>query len=414
MTLSIYRIARLVCSLLLLPGCALVSYPTRADVIQPEDFGMHVHGMARGGDWPNLDFGYLRLWDAGVLWRHLEPNKGEWNFQLLDRYVREAQSRGVKVLLTLGQPPQWAAARPDSKSPYGDGASSEPRSLDDWRNYVGTVARRYKGRIHAYELWNEVDVKHFWSGDYTKLVELEKAAVDVIKAEDPAAVVLSASVQGGAFKDFNAYLDAGGGRYTDGIGYHFYALTEAPEVIAERIRRVREIMASHGLGGKPLWNTEYGWLIANRDGGYGNKPNPQWNNWRKPEQFEAAGFVLRAFLIAFNGGIRHNFWYAWDNGAMGLAEDKGKTPKPAATGFIRAREWLVGANFMGCANQTGVWQCGLERDGRKQWIVWANTEQDFRPPADWHVAAAQRLFDAKPMPLSGPGRIGPLPTLFSP
>ncbi len=411
MTKSVYRRASI---FLLAISISQFSFNATAEVIGPDAFGMHFHSMALGGSWPNgANFGYLRLWDAKVMWRDLEPAKGEWNFTLLDRYVDEAQRRGVKVLLTLGQSPQWAALRPDAPSPYGAGASSEPRSMADWRNYVSTLAQRYKGRIHAYELWNEVNLQQFWAGDYATLAELERVTVDAVKTADPSATVLSASVQGGAFRQLEAYFQAGGGKYADGIGYHFYAPTEEPEVLRERIKRVREIMSRYGLAAKPLWNTEFGWLIPNRDGGLGKNPRPVWKTWRKTGSLEAAGFVLRAYLQALNGGVSHSFWYAWDNGAMGLTEDRGATQKPAAIGFARTREWLIGSNFTGCTEEAGVWQCTIERDGRKQWIVWSSVDRGFDPPADWKVRSVQGLLEQTPRTLVGQVTIGPLPTLLS-
>lgn len=390
-----------------------------AEIVQPELFGLHVHGMARGGDWPGTEFGYLRLWDAGVLWRDLEPAKGEWKFDLLDRYVDEAQKRGVKLLLTLGQTPKWAASQPDAHSPYGDGASSDPRSMVDWRSYVETLARRYKGRIHAWEIWNEVNVKHFYRGDFARLAEMERIASEVLKSVDPANIVLSPSVQGGAFRQLNAYFQAGGGRHADAISYHFYALTEEPEILPERIRKVREVMARHGLAGKPLWNTEIGWLIPNSDGGFGARFKPAWRKWRKTTSIEAAGFVARSYLLCLNGGVSHVFWYAWDNGALGLAENKGTVPKPAARGYARAREWLVGASFNGCTQgggglwQAPVWRCELERDGKKQWVVWSEEKQAFPIPLDWQILTAQGLFDASTKLVAGTISIGPLPVLLS-
>lgn len=398
-------------------ACGAPAYSS-ADPLSADLFGLHVHGMARGGDWPGIEFGYLRLWDAGVVWRDLEPEKGEWKFGLLDRYVDEAQKHGVKVLLTLGQTPQWAASQPDAGSPYGKGASSPPRSMDDWRNYVETLARRYKGRIQAWEIWNEVNVKHFYSGDYAQLAEMERIAAEALKSVDPANIVLTPSVQGGAFQRLDAYFKAGGGRYADAVSYHFYALTEEPEILPERIRKVREVMTRYGLGNKPLWNTEIGWLIPNSDGGFGGNFKPAWHKWRKTEPLEAAGFVVRSYLLNLDGGIRHVFWYSWDSGAMGLAEDKGRVPKPAARGYARARTWLVGASFVGCSSnssfwQGDVWQCELGRNGKKQWVVWGEKEQSFSIPAAWAIVTKQGLFDPAPAPVAGTVPIGPLPVLLS-
>jgi hypothetical protein len=405
---------------LLLP-CLFLVAPVNAfaQKLEADVFGLHVHGIARGGVWPGIKFGYIRLWDAGVLWRDLEPVKGEWKFALLDRYVDEAQKHGVKVLLTMGQTPRWAALQPDAHSPYGSGASSGPRSMGDWRNYVETLAKRYKGRIQAWEIWNEVEVKHFYSGSFARLAEMERIAAEVLKAADAANVVLTPSVQGGAYRQLDAYFKAGGGRYADAISYHFYAPDELPEILPERIRKVREVMTRHGLDNKPLWNTEMGWLIPNSDGGYGGRFRPVWHSWSKPDPQEAAGFVVRSYLHSLSGGIRHVFWYAWDNGALGLAENGGRVEKPAAHGYSRAQEWLVGASFLGCSQQSSgllrdtIWHCELDRDGKKQWLVWSVEEAEFSIPPDWKVVNAQGIFDANPKPAVKTTRIGPLPVLLS-
>src|SRR5690242_2605874 len=60
-------------------------------------FGLHIHRVAQTqpwypyGDkitpWPSIKFGSWRLWDAYVGWPSLEPERGKWNFQTLDKYV---------------------------------------------------------------------------------------------------------------------------------------------------------------------------------------------------------------------------------------------------------------------------------------------------------------------------------------
>ncbi|MEW6676745.1 MAG: endo-1,4-beta-xylanase [Pseudomonadota bacterium] len=393
--------------------------PVHSDTINQSLFGLHIHGIASGSTWPSTQFGYLRLWDSHTTWRDLEPTKGQWQFHILDRYVNAANHRGIKVLLTLGQTPAWAAARPQADSPYGPGASSEPLDLADWRRYVQTLALRYKGRIHAWEIWNEINVKHFYSGDLQRMAELERVAAEVLKQVDPENVVLSPSIQGGAFRQLDAYFKAGGGRWADAISHHFYASTELPEATPERIRKVREVMARHGLDQKPLWNTEMGWLIANSDGGYGRQQRPVWSSWYKPDPAEAAGFVARSYLLTLDGGIRHLFWYAWDNGAMGLAEQRGTQPKLAAQGYARIREWLVGADFHGCRQEDGsfwkdpVWVCHLVRDGQPRWIVWSEKDRLFNVPIKWQATHVQGLLGDKAKPSVSQVTVGPVPAQFS-
>ncbi len=365
--------------------------PAIAKTISADTFGLHIHGLGKGNPWPSVPFGFVRLWDSSTTWRDLEPKKNEWNFEVLDKYVLTAEKQGVKVLLTLGQTPAWAATDRNAVSPYAAGASSPPYNLDDWRNYVMTVAKRYKGRIRYWEIWNEINVKHFWSGTFAKMVHLEKIAAKILKTIDSKSIVLTPSVQGGAYGKLAKYFAGGGGRYADGISYHFYAPKDDPEVLHQRITRVRDVMHQFGLKAKPLWNTEMGWLLANRDGSFGKHQRPAWARWRKVGYHEAAGFVMRAYLVNLGNGINHIFWYAWNNGAMGLAENRGTHPKPASDGYARTVEWLQGAYLTGYSESRGVWNIELKRNGNPQYILWSQVPRSFKLPDDWNVDSIARI-----------------------
>jgi hypothetical protein len=228
-----------------------------------------------------------RLWDAGVNWPDLEPNKGQWQFDRLDRYVSLAQQHGTGLLLPLGGSPNWASARPQVASNYSPGFTAEPAVLDDWRTYVTTVATRYKGRIQAYEIWNEPNLKDFWSGTINQMVTLTKEASAIIHSADPHAIVVSPSATADfGLQWFSEFLQAGGGRFVDVIGYHLY-VGNAPENLLPLIQRVRQVMADNNLGSIPLWNTESGWL------------NPA----RFDSDEVAAGFLARAYILAWTRGI---------------------------------------------------------------------------------------------------------------
>src|SRR5208282_6478946 len=96
-------------------------------------FGLHIHHLDNPipTPWPNMPVPAWRLWDAGVNWPDLEPNKGQWQFERLDRYVALAQQHGTSILLPLGGSPTWASARPRLASNYQPGFTAEPANLDD-------------------------------------------------------------------------------------------------------------------------------------------------------------------------------------------------------------------------------------------------------------------------------------------
>jgi hypothetical protein len=73
-----------------------------------------------------------------------------------------------------------------------------PTSIDEFNKFVWNLATRYRGRIQAYEVWNEPQNVQFFS-PYTStelntLATMTTRAYNTIKACDAAALVLAASV----------------------------------------------------------------------------------------------------------------------------------------------------------------------------------------------------------------------------
>lgn len=368
-------------------------------------FGMHIHRATTTTPWPAITFGSWRLWDAGVIWANLEPQKGKWDFATLDKYVELGEKNEVEIVLVLGQTPTWASARPTEQAVYGKGFGAEPQNIDDWRNYVRTVAERYKGRIRHYEIWNEIHLKKFYTGTVEKMVELSREAYKIIKEVDSSNVVISPSPGGQniGLKVLEEFLEKGGGSWADILGYHFYVNPDPPEAMAESIELVKNIIAGHNLENKPLWNTEAGWF----------RPKPF------PSDSLGAAYVARSYILNWAGGVRRFYWYAWDNiKAMSLhmVEPDYKTLKPAAIAYEEVQKWLVGAKMTYCQSDSQkTWTCQLTRDGDyAAYVVWnPNMQLNFEIPQDWQVkevrdleGSSQELHDAKSL------EIGPSPLLL--
>ena len=375
-------------------------------VIPSSYFGLHIHHLAYPvpTPWPNMPVPEWRLWDANVTWADLEPSKGQWRFEKLDSYISLAQQHGTEVLLTLGGTPRWASARPTLASNYYPGFTAEPANIDDWRTYVKNVTLRYKGRIHAYEIWNEPNLPDFWSGTTDQMLTLTKEASLIIRSVDPQAIVVSPS----AAADYGIpwlaeFLKKGGGQYVDIIGFHFYVNphTLPPEDMLPVIQHVREVLAENGLANKPVWNTETGWLEPAKLG----------------SDELAAGFLARAFILSWAAGIQRFYWYAWDNQFTSIVtyNESTRTVTPAGSAYKIMEEWLVGAKMQSCTSTSDrTWTCQLNRSGKKEWIVW-NTQGNhkFDVPRGWSVAKATRLLQDS-HPFSGSSvDIGPIPALFA-
>jgi len=322
-------------------------------------FGMHIHHAVEGTPWPVVPFAQWRLWDAHVAWPSLEPRRGQWHFEMLDRYVELAEQGRVGLLLPLGLSPTWASSRPSEKSTYAMGNAAEPKDMEDWRTYVKTVAARYKGRIHEYEIWNEPNLKGFWTGDVGQMLDLTREASEVIHGIDPYAKVVSPAATGpNGVPWIREFLTRGGGQYVDVIGYHFYVMPQRPELMVPLINNVREVMDANGAGQKPLWNTETGWAYP--------KPFPSGEL--------AASYLVRTHLLAWSSGVQRLYWYAWDNHSwvsLETTERDNRNLTPAGRAYAIAQSWLVGASLKECKEEAAhTWICRLERGGATQWIVW--------------------------------------------
>lgn len=407
--------ARFILVVATLSACSIEATPVPGPVPQTY-FGMHIHRAVQPpskkgagsqfSEWPQVKFGTWRLWDAYVAWPNLEPKKSEWQFATLDKYVAMANLAGVELLLPLGLSPGWASARPNEPSSYKPGNAAEAYNLDDWRNYVRTVATRYKGRINTYQIWNEANYKHFYSGDTEKMVQMTRIAYETLKQIDPKIIVVSPSVagEGNHTKWLNNYLAKGGGQYADVISYHFYVPKSRPEAMLPLIRDVQNIMKKHHVGHKPLWNTETGWWIKNRMKTV--RVGAAGSDWLELDERLAAAYVARALILGWSAGVSRFYWYAWDNTDMGLIDATDETVKPAGLAYARMEKWMMGSVLSGCSQTRRLWTCELrDAQGRQAHIVWHEEggDQAWSIPPAWGARESEAL-DGQIVKLSG-GRI---------
>ncbi len=300
----------------------------------------------------------------------------------MDTNVDLAEAHNVEVLLTLGQSPAWASARPSEPSPYKPGAAAEPANIEDWRNYVRSVATRYKGRIHYYEIWNEPNLSEFYTGTVDQMVTLAREAYAILKEVDPTVKVVSPSVTMAAgIPWLGQYFIKGGATYADIIGYHFYVFPDLPEAMVPVINNVRQTMTKYGISNKPLWDTEAG--------------------WSRPKLFssdsEASAYVARSYILNWATGVDRLFWYAWDNHwwvTLEMTQSDSTTLKPAAIAYREVQKWIVGAKLLSCdLDSQGTWLAQIARDnGYKGFIIWNPDKTiNFAIPTEYNVRQMKDL-----------------------
>nr|OEJ74560.1 hypothetical protein BH720_13880 [Desertifilum tharense IPPAS B-1220] len=356
-------------------------------------FNLNLINLDYGASWPSIPFRIWRNFYAD--WPLLEPRQGEWNFATLDRDMALAEQQGVEVMLILKETPTWASARPEEPGCCypnpPNGAVAEAKNIEDWKNYVRTVATRYRGRVRYYELWNEPNVPRFYSGTIEQLVRLNQAAYQVLKQVDPNITVVSSGLSpyGEHLRYFERYLALGGGQAADVIGYHFYVAPHAPEAMLPVIRHVQALMAKYQVADKPLWNTEMGWRMENSDQ---NIEDETWAG-RPLNSRDAVAYLARSYILNWAAGVEQVYWYAWGHRSMGLTDYNLKRPKAVARAYTELQRWLVGSTLKQCETRQRAWICQLQRsDGSMAWMVWnPNRNQRLELPPEWGVRQMQEL-----------------------
>jgi hypothetical protein len=138
-------------------------------------------------------------------WRNIEgKDKGEFEWNEPDRIVDAISQSGLRVVARVDNQPKWA-----SSSIQWPG-SGPPDNLSDWTDFLTALATRYRGRIQAYEVWNEPNLDREWGDkqpDPKAYATLLEASYTAIKTADPQALVVSAGMSPTTENDQHAIPD---------------------------------------------------------------------------------------------------------------------------------------------------------------------------------------------------------------
>jgi polysaccharide biosynthesis protein PslG len=218
-----------------------------------------------------------------VGWRDISPlQRGQYDWTRPDNIVKITRDRGLKLLVRLDHQPNWAQADPSLS--IANGPPGDPALFGE---FCGAMAERYRGRIGAYEVWNEPNLAREWGNqapDPAAYVALLKACYLAIKQADPDAIVMSAGlaptdrdddVSMPDIKFYQAFYQAGGAAYCDLLGVHAPGYMNPPERSSDdteadtflqsrvwtfrHVEDVRAVMAANHDADKQIAITEMGW-----------------------------------------------------------------------------------------------------------------------------------------------------------
>ena len=263
------------------------------------EYGIHSgnwwHPAAIQGDINSVDelgFGWVKYL---VPWKDIEKSKGGFDWYRLDKLILPySEEKGLKVVARLDRQPDWTIGNipPTAELTV---VNTPPPNLQDYFDFCGEIATRYKGRIHAYQVWNEPNLAREWGGnlpDPAGYVEMLAGCYKRIKAADPDAIVISAGISPTCTNNqyamddlqfLQGMYDAGAADYFDVLGAHapgFDSLpSDDPYTHAEEhgqpmmpdgkictsyafrhVERVRDLMVANGDGHRQIALMEMGWV----------------------------------------------------------------------------------------------------------------------------------------------------------
>jgi hypothetical protein len=256
-------------------------------------------------------FGWVK---QNIGWRDVEgAKKGMFDWSRVDWIVYECNKLGLDLLVRIDHQPQWAGGNYPTNGP--------PARVADLGDFLYTMASRYKGRIRAYEVWNEPNLAREWGGrqpNATQYVALLREAYRRIKQADPNAMVISAGLTPtGTYSPEatpdDVYLEqmyqAMAGKsdgYFDVLGVHAAGYKAPPELdpaeasssstygggrwfCFRRVEDIRRIMEKYGDTGKQVAVLEFGWTSDTIHPSYA---------WHAVDEETKANYFVRAYQWA--------------------------------------------------------------------------------------------------------------------
>jgi hypothetical protein len=263
----------------------------------------------------------------------LEPSSGTWNFSATDSVVSNDLAHGLDTEGILIGTPGWAVnagQTPGNGLPKGlSRAVTDPANV--WADFVRQTVRHYAGQVAYWEIWNEPDLKYFWTGSPSDYYQLLKTSYTVIKSVDPTAKVVLAGMVVPDLQFFSAVLDAAKADatsrathgYFDIAAWHAYG---AAKQVYPNLMQMRSILNGHDFASAPIWVTEAGFPASNPNG-----------------ESRQAAYVLQSIAYAFAAGADRVFVYRASDDptpkTWGMISADG-IPRLAYTAFSVAAQYL--------------------------------------------------------------------------
>ena len=223
-----------------------------------------------------------------ITWSDIEDatrtDPDRFNWSEIDKTVDNLYLNNIHIILSpIGTPAQYKT---------GTAGLPDASKINKFSEFMYALANRYKGKVDAYEIWNEANLSRESGSpiDVRRFFSMMQKGYNAVKSADPGAWVIFGALSPTETNDPNYALpdttflqqmyaiNNGEIRnYFDAMGMHPGGQInppdtlwpsqpgpgpdwqKSPEFYFRRIEQLRQIMEQNGDGNKQAWLTEFGW-----------------------------------------------------------------------------------------------------------------------------------------------------------
>jgi hypothetical protein len=177
------------------------------------------------------------------------------DFKFADKIVSECRKRKIKLLFVIGSGMSCNIAQ----------TPKDERQANKFVKLAVEISKRYKGKVSAYEIWNEPNLPYFWSGNFKDFIELLRRTSFAMKKASPETLI---GFNLAYYPTFNEYLEKIASKQLaniDFFGIHSYPGSIEPgdyKIMQKRIADVKNILKKANCNIQ-IWITEVGFVAFN-------------------------------------------------------------------------------------------------------------------------------------------------------
>ncbi|HSV72720.1 MAG TPA: hypothetical protein VLH79_03060 [Chthonomonadales bacterium] len=263
-----------------------------------------------------------------IAWGEVERQRGSFVWTRYDAAVDAARRQGLRIVQVFHSSPGWSRADGDTAR-YPD----DPR---DAFRFGEAAARHFRGRVQAWEVWNEADIPHFSVEPASEYAAFLKAVARGLKRADPRIPVtqVSYALQAELFADL-LYRN-GAAAYFDVFNYHIYA---QPAAFPARAQGHFDLLDRHRVPRMPVWLTEAG------------LPLPVAAALSDEQKRQQAEFVPKSYVMSLASGTDRHFFFVFphyvEGGSWFGLLDPDMRPYPGYAALATVARLLGSAEYAG-------------------------------------------------------------------